>query len=184
MAEPIATSITSPTANTQGVECAIGRPLTAEEGWRVVTAAKEWEGTPYSLIGAASKRGVGGDCSGTTHKIYGEAGFPYPYKMTSSFKEFAESTHQFSPVTGAPQAGDVLLWSGHMAIYAPFPDGDPRQDTGLMKKGVKQKNDMYTAFNPRTGDSYAPYSSVVFRGDAYTVWRHNVFPAQCAPNGK
>lgn len=182
MAEPIATSTTSERSNTQGKECKVGRPLTAAEGWKVIDSAKEWEGTPYAAVGGRSERDVKGDCSGTTNKIYEDAGFPYVYQSTGAFQRYAEDTRQFSKLTDkdTPQAGDILLWSGHMAIYAPFPDGDPRQDTGVVKHGVKQKNDMYTAF--RTGGSaYGPYKSSVFRADAYTVWRYNMLPGKECP---
>jgi len=172
-------SETSDTANTLGKDCVVGRFVTEDEGWKIVAIAATWEGTAYSLIGGASSKGVAGDCSGTTNKIYIEAGFPYPYQSTASFVAFANKTSRFRKIDlskNKPQAGDILLWSGHMAIYAPFPEGHAKRDTGVIKKGQKKFNDMYTAFNERRGTPYGPYNIETFRGDAYTVYRYLVPP--------
>jgi hypothetical protein len=172
-------SATSEKSNTQGKECTLGKFISEADGWKIVAAAKTWEGTPYSMVGAKSVKGVAGDCSGTTNKAYTEAGFPYPYQMTSSFVAYAKASNRFRKIDAAKeklQAGDILLWPGHMAIYAPFPDDDPRHDTGVIKGGKKKYNNMYTAFNERTGAPYAPYNIETFRGDAYTVYRYLLMP--------
>jgi hypothetical protein len=172
-------SSTSETTNAQGKQCVLGEFITEQEGWKIVEAARSWEGTPYSLVGARSVKGVGGDCSGTTNKSYIEAGFPYPYQSTANFANYARTSNRFRKIDRSKtplQAGDVLLWPGHMAIYAPFPEGDPRRDTGVVKRGKRMENNMYTAFNTRTGAPYAPYNIETFRGDPYVVYRYLKVP--------
>lgn len=176
-----ATSETSPKDITTGKACTIGRLISEQEGWKIVNAAGEWEGTPYLAVGANSVKGVKGDCSGTTNKIFVSAGFPYPYKQTATFIDYVESSHRFREIhqdREPMQAGDVLFWRGHMAIYAPFPEGHPKRNTGVMHRGKAVPNNFYTAFNERTGAPYAPYNITTFRGDAYRVFRYFVLPGE------
>jgi len=179
-------STTSDRSVTQGKQCVLGKFITEADGWKIVEAAKDWEGTPYSLVGANSVKQVGGDCSGTTNKSFTAAGFPYPYQSTSSFASYAAKSLRFRKIDTAKQplqAGDVLLWPGHMAIYAPFPEGDPRRDTGVVLRGKKMANNMYTAFNSRTNTPYGPYNIQTFRGDAYIAYRYLIVPGtdSCPP---
>ena len=177
----IATSTTSPADATAGTTCTVGRLITESEGWKIVSVAATWEGTPYRQVGDGSIKGVIGDCSGTTNKIYKEAGFPYPYKRTVNFVDYVASSHRFReilPGRQSLQAGDVLFWSGHMAIYAPFPEGHPKRDTGVIHRGKRVPNDFYTAFNDRTGAPYAPYNIATFRGDPYRVFRYFLLPGE------
>ena len=172
-------SITSDKSNTKGKECILGRFITEEDGWKIVKAAKEWEGTPYKLVGANSTKLVGGDCSGTTNKSFIEAGFPYPYQSTANFASYVRLSFRFrkiDPVKQTLQAGDILLWPGHMAIYAPFPEGDPRRSTGVILHGKKMENNMYTAFNSHSNVPYGPYNIQTFRHDPYTVYRYLIVP--------
>ena len=185
-AQTLEKSTTSERSNTQGKECVLGKFISEDDGWKIIAAAKTWEGTPYSLVGANSVKGVGGDCSGTTNKSFVEAGFPYPYQSTGNFANYARTSNRFRKIDKSKvplQAGDVLLWPGHMAIYAPFPEGDPRRDTGVIKRGKRMANDMYTAFNSRTNVPYGRYNIETFRGDAYTVYRYLVVagPESCPP---
>lgn len=178
----IAQSQTSAREQTQGTPCMVGRFLTEVEGWAVVAEAATWEGTPYSAIGARSEKGVAGDCSGSTFKIYGAAGFPYPYRQTSTFEEYARTSNRFrkiDPATTPMQAGDVLLWPGHMAIYAPLPENHPKYNTGVIRRGVKMPNNFYTAFNTNSTRPYGPFNIQTFRGDAYKVFRYLVIPQNC-----
>ena len=177
-------SSTSPAQEHQGKECTAGRFLTAEEGKKILEIAETWVGTPYSAIGARSEKGIKGDCSGTTNKIYTEAGHPYPYQRTADFIAFAETTNRFREIDlsrNTLQAGDVLWWPGHMAIYAPFPDNHPRSDTRVSKGGKRKLNNMYTAFNERTGVPYGPYNIETFRPDKYRAFRYFLRPgdAKC-----
>ena len=171
-------SKTSPASNTEGKECPIGRYINEAEGKKIIDIAATWVGTPYSMVGANSEKLKVGDCSGTTNKIYKEAGFPYPYQTTAAFVQFANKTNIFreiNPDKTPMQIGDVLLWPGHMAIYAPFPDGDPRRNTGVKKGGVEKNNNMYTAFNAKKGTPYGPFNIETFRPDAYRVFRYYLF---------
>ncbi len=168
-------STTSDTSITQGRECVLGKFITEEEGWKIVSATATWEGTPYASVGDGSAKGVGGDCSGITNKSYREAGFPYPYQTTRTFKDYVAKSHQFREIDPAKtpmQAGDILWWPGHMAIYAPFPEGHPKRNTGVVKAGEPQNNDMYTAFNANRDVPYKAYKSTVFRPDKFLVYRY------------
>lgn len=171
----IDTSETSDKANTAGKVCIVGEFISEDEGWKIVAIAATWEGTPYSLVGGGSVKNVGGDCSGTTNKIYIEAGFPYTYQSSANFASYSQATNKFRKIDTSKepmQAGDILLWPGHIAIYAPFPEGHPKYFTGVIKHGKKMPNNMYTAFNQRTNTPYGVYNIEAFRGDAYTVYRY------------
>lgn len=177
----VARTETTPADDLTPHRCRVGRLLTEAEGWQLVAVARTWEGTPYQLAGAASRKGIGGDCSGSTHHIYQEAGFPYPYKTTANFEAYVQQSGRFRevlPDQQPMQAGDILWWPGHMAIYAPFPAGDPRRDTGVVHRGRPVTNDFYTAFNERTGQPYGPYAIATFRGDRYRVYRYILLPGE------
>lgn len=179
-------SMTSDSENTQGKECVLGKFISESDGWKIVDAAKSWEGTPYRLVGANSVKQLGGDCSGTTNKSYVAAGFPYPYQSTANFANYVKISLRFrkiQPDKTTLQAGDILLWPGHMAIYAPFPEGDSRRNTGVILHGKKMENNMYTAFNSHSGTPYGPYNIQTFRSDAFTVYRYLIVagPERCQP---
>ena len=111
----------------------------------------------------------------TTFKIYLEAGFAYPYKQTSNFAAYVEQSGRFREVAAEPdrlQAGDILLWPGHMAVYAPFPVNHPKRHTGVYRSGTEVENNLYTAFNGVSGKPYGPYEIKTFRRDAYRAYRY------------
>ena len=150
--------------------------ITPEQGKAIVKAAAAWEGTPYALVGIASRQGTGGDCSGSTWQIYKAAGFDYEYQPTGSFPGYAIRSRHFRevPASEAKQEGDILYWSGHMAIYTSFADDPPHHTTPrVTKKGVKwtQVNDMWSATHP-DGPAYGPGASKFFRSDAPRVFRY------------
>lgn len=174
-------SQTTPVDQVQGKECIVGRFISAKEGQEILLVADTWVGTPYASVGSQSEKGKQGDCSGTTNKVYIEAGFPYPYQRTADFVEFAHTTNRFREIDLSEQPmqeGDVLWWPGHVAIYAPFPEGHPRRDTGVSKGGKAKFNNMYTAFNNRTGVPYGPYNIETFRPDKFKVFRYFVKPGE------
>lgn len=180
-------SKTTPLTNTNGKSCVVGRYINEQEGWRIVNTASTWEGTRYESIGILSEKGKFADCSGSTNKIYIEAGFPYPYKQTATFQDYVARSQRFreiDPKQHKMQAGDILLWPGHMAIYAPFPPEHPRHNTGVMYRGQSVNNDMYTAFNKNRDRPYAAFNIKTFRGDPYKVYRYYILPGEpeCAPN--
>lgn len=44
----------------------------------------------------------------------------------------------------------------------------------MIRRGVPQNNDMYTAFNANRSVPYKPYNIATFRPDPYTVYRYLV----------
>jgi outer membrane protein OmpA-like peptidoglycan-associated protein len=95
--------------------------LTAEEGLKIVSAAKTWVGTPY-VTGGNTKKGA--DCSGSVFGIYSEAGYAFPRVSSYDFPNLA----QFRPAPeNMPQSGDVGYWPGHLMIFD--------HDAGITPKG-------------------------------------------------
>jgi hypothetical protein len=101
--------------------------ISAQESAKIVEHAKDWAGTPYAPRGTerAGDKAVKGengsaDCSGSVHAIYGEAGYNYTYAFSGSFAADAKNgSIPFKEVTANErQAGDVVLYDGHMSVYA------------------------------------------------------------------
>lgn len=149
--------------------------ITKEEGLKITAEAKTWKGTPYSMAGSSTMKGVKGDCSGTTCKIFEAAGFPYAFQSTSTFPAYAASSGLFRKLSSgeARQDGDVLHWSGHMAISCTFFMDEQNRVTKREKNGRKfdQVNDMWTAFHTG-GPAYAPHRSDWFKTDKPTIYRY------------
>jgi cell wall-associated NlpC family hydrolase len=93
--------------------------ISADEGAKITAEARTWKDTPYKLVGAGSIKGSGGDCSGSSWRIYTAAGLPYEYRSTSTFIDYVNKTKRFRELRGneAMQEGDLLFWPDHMAIY-------------------------------------------------------------------
>ncbi len=155
------------------------KDITATQGAKITAVAKLWKGTPYKAIGAASKKGIEGDCSGTTWRIYEEAGFPFAYNPTASFPAYAKSSGRFRELAkGEPmQEGDILYWDGHVAIFSEFAtDAANRVTDRLAKDGKtpwKQVNDMWSATNSK-GPPYGPNKMGFFRKEAPRVFRYRM----------
>lgn len=150
--------------------------ITADEGKLIVAEAATWKGTPYSLIGDHSVKGVGGDCSGSTNKIYIAAGFPYDYAMSSDFPAYAIKSGHFRKLdqNEVKQEGDLLSWSDHMAIYTSFAADRPNATTARTNPAGKpwtQINDMWTASKPK-GPAYGPNVMRFFKTVPPTVYRY------------
>jgi hypothetical protein len=150
--------------------------ITADEGKKIVAEAATWKGTPYSLIGAGSTKGAGGDCSGSTCKIYTVAGFPYDYQQSSAFPAYAIKSGHFRQLaaTDTKQEGDILSWPDHMAIYSSFADDRANGTTARTNKAGKlwtQVNDMWTASHSG-GPVYAPNNMHFFKPGPPTVFRY------------
>ncbi len=151
--------------------------ISAQDGQTITAEAATWKGTPYKLNGAAAMKGVGGDCSGTTQKIYDASKFPYEYKMAHDFPDYAVSSGRFRELAAgeAKQDGDVLSWSNHMAIYCSFASDPDDATTIRQRKDGKgtwvQNNDMWTASHPG-GPAYAPAELKWWRTDPPRVFRY------------
>ena len=96
--------------------------ITPQDGALIVKEANTWKGTKYSKAGKGSVKNKAGDCSGSTFWIYTEAGFPYEYKRSAEFPDYAIKSGLFRKLgkDEGMQEGDILSWKGHMAIYSSF----------------------------------------------------------------
>jgi hypothetical protein len=154
---------------------AVTKDISANDGAKLVLEAKAWKGTAYRLVGAGSIKGEGGDCSGSTWRIYTAAGFAYDYCSTASFVAYVAEKKKFRKLGAeAKQEGDLLLWADHMAIYTSFAsDKDNATTARVTNKGVKwtQINDMWTATRPG-GGPYQPHKMAYFKTVAPTVYRY------------
>ena len=121
---------------------ATGRFITATEGWKIARVAESWKGTPYAPLEKAGKlvpgsekyagggavKKEGADCSGSTWKIYAEAGFPYgSYFNTVAFVDLVATDPHF-----------IIAWFEDLA--------------GADKNFVKGKHFFKKAANPQVGD--------------------------------
>ena len=80
----------------------------ASVGQRAVEAAKSQLGTPYVWGGSAPG---GFDCSGLTSWAYKQAGLEIPRVAANQTVGRQVSYQELQP-------GDLVLWSGHAAMYA------------------------------------------------------------------
>jgi NlpC/P60 family len=150
--------------------------ISAEEGAKITAEAQTWKGTPYKLVGAGSIKNDGGDCSGSTWRIYTAAGFTYEYRNTSTFIDYVTQKKKFREIPGGDpkQEGDLLFWPDHVAIYTTFAaDKDDASTDRVNKKGQHwtQVNDIWTATNP-TGGPYQPAKMSFFKTSPPRVFRY------------
>jgi cell wall-associated NlpC family hydrolase len=102
--------------------------IAESDGRKIVTEAANWAGTLYApnvtsdkYKGPGAVRKEEADCSGSVWKIYCNAGYPYDYTTTAAFDAYARrpnSPFRKLSVGEAAQRGDVVLYPGHMSIYA------------------------------------------------------------------
>lgn len=86
-----------------------GKIITAEDSWKIIEAAKKWEGTPYKLIRANSVRLVVGDCSGKTNKSYIADGLVFlPIPIHRKFASYARMILRFRKI----DPGQQILQAG------------------------------------------------------------------------
>ena len=152
--------------------------ITAAQGRLITLEAMTWDGTPYSLVGNGSIKSQGGDCSGSTWRIYTQVGFPYDYRSTGTFAKYATDAGLFRKLKDdeARQDGDILLWSAHMAVYSTFAsqmEAPLRTTPRVTKKGQNwtQVNDMWTA-HFTNGPPYGTGASKYFSDDVPDVYRY------------
>ena len=153
------------------------RDISIDDGRRIVTEAASWKGTPYVLNGALATKGVGGDCSGTTYKIYLAVQCTYNYQAAHGFPAYALQSGLFRELDAGEQRqdGDILSWPNHMAIYLSFASDPDDATTQRSNKATghqsTQKNDMWTASKP-DGPAYGPAALCYWRPDAPRVFRY------------
>jgi cell wall-associated NlpC family hydrolase len=97
-------------------------------GYDIVQIASSWKHTPYQY-GGDSHTGI--DCSHFVWEVLKAAGHPgAPYTATGGVAGSAV----YSPASAPPQAGDIILFDGHMGIVV-----DPTAETfvGAQSKGVE-----------------------------------------------
>jgi hypothetical protein len=150
------------------------RDITLAQGATITAEAATWSGTRYASIGAASSKGVSGDCGGSTFQIYGAVHLPYDYRRTEDFPSYAIKSGHFRELGPgeARQDGDVLSWHGHMSISSTFSSATEVAFARTAdRRGAPQVNDMWTAFHER-GPTYGPAKASVFRPDPPRVFRY------------
>lgn len=101
--------------------------VSAQDGGKIVDKAPKWANTPYAPLGtplaglnAVPGKDGGADCSGSVHAIYVDAGYSYTYTNSGNFAaSAANGSIPFKEVSESErQPGDVVLYPGHMSIYA------------------------------------------------------------------
>ena len=83
---------------------------TGVSGSSVVSYAMQFEGNPYVWGGNSLTNGV--DCSGFVHEVYAHFGISTP-RYSQAFKSVGQAV-SFDNI----QPGDVVVYPGHVAIYA------------------------------------------------------------------
>lgn len=95
--------------------------VTPEQAASLLTAAKQYDGKPYFTgAGARSNPTAGFDCSGLVWYSINQAGFTYSYSDTADFPHNLRVRKLRIPPDQA-EAGDILLFSGHMGFFDPNP---------------------------------------------------------------
>lgn len=107
-AEPATAAAGAATTATAAAAAPAAVSIPANSG--IVGIAQSQLGAPY--VWGGSSPATGFDCSGFTAWVYGQAGYYVPHS----------SGAQRGVGTGVPAsqvaAGDLLVWNGHVAIYA------------------------------------------------------------------
>lgn len=85
-------------------------PSTGVSGSSVVSYAMQFVGNPYVWGGNSLTNGV--DCSGFVHEVYAHFGISTP-RYSQAFKTVGQAV-SFDNI----QPGDVVVYPGHVAIYA------------------------------------------------------------------
>jgi hypothetical protein len=150
--------------------------ISSDDGAKIVAEAATWKGTAYSLLGKESSKGTGGDCSGSTYKIYGVAGFSYDYRNAASFPDYATKSGHFRKLDSSEtkQEGDILWWPDHMAVFSSFASDDENATTPRVNRRGQpwtQTNDMWTATHDG-GGPYGPAQMHWFKPGPPVVYRY------------
>jgi hypothetical protein len=110
----------------------VDRDVTAEEGAQILKAAREYLNAPYSY-GGNTKAGI--DCSHLVYRAIVGA-FPksgYAYLDTSHIPT-SKQIHKLAKEDRL-QAGDLILFGGHVGFYDPTPPTDKPGQTLFSARG-------------------------------------------------
>jgi cell wall-associated NlpC family hydrolase len=95
-----------------GAAANLGSPDAASAtGNALVNAARRYLGRPY-VWGGTFQGSAGGDCSGLVQRSFRDIGIADCPRTSGQIAAWSK----LRKVTGTPAAGDVLWWSGHVAI--------------------------------------------------------------------
>ncbi len=84
-------------------------PPQGTDGWAVVAYARQFLGNPYEYGGNSLTNGI--DCSGFTQQIYAAFG------VSIGRTDTAQATAGVEIPLSQAQAGDLLVYYGHVGIY-------------------------------------------------------------------
>jgi hypothetical protein len=108
------------------------RPLAIPAGFRLLSV-KEGRGIAHGIAWADDEEGLAPDCSHLVHRLYEQAGYPYPY---ASSLDLYRGAGQFLRVR-YPQPGDLIVWRGHVGIVL-----DPKEHSffSSVTEGARVQN--------------------------------------------
>src|SRR5437588_4765713 len=98
-------------AQTTGQNAKALRPPAIQPGYRLLTL-NEGRAIARGIAWADDEEGLSPDCSHLVHKLYEQAGYPYPY---ASSTDLYRGTGQFFRARYA-HPGDLVVWRGHVGI--------------------------------------------------------------------
>ena len=96
---------------TPGQKAQAARPPAIPSGYRLLSL-KEGRAIAQGIAWADDEEGLSPDCSHLVHKLYEQAGHPYPY---ASSLDLYLGTGPFLRVR-FPHPGDLVVWRGHVGI--------------------------------------------------------------------
>jgi hypothetical protein len=137
----VPTAQTGKPTSTQKAQAA--RPTLIPPGYRLLTL-NEGRAIAQGMAWADDEEGLSPDCSHLVHKLYEQAGHPYPY---ASSLDLYQGTAPFLRVRYA-HPGDLVVWRGHVGIVV-----NPREHSffSTTRSGARTQN----------------YSSAYWRGRGY-----------------
>jgi cell wall-associated NlpC family hydrolase len=106
MTQPMTETVTTEFSDTIG-DCIEAMPSLGEVA---MTYASQYEGNKYVYGGTDLENGI--DCSGFVMKIYEEFGYSLPHS-SSALRSVGEEVD-----VDDMQPGDIICFSGHVALYA------------------------------------------------------------------
>ena len=99
------------TVKSSSLKAQAPRPPVIPPGYRLLTL-NEGRAIARGIDWADDEEGLSPDCSHLVHKLYEQAGYPYPY---ASSTDLYRGTGQFFRARYA-HPGDLVVWRGHVGI--------------------------------------------------------------------